>query len=526
MVDASVPVSEQKQKSQISFRAILLSYNLVMLFIVLLLVVILFAGLYRIVDDMQGRIQQYILINRLSTELSSGKAKFMSLFEAIQDDGVDDVGDFVQDHRYIQYRALLDANSLSVPYEENPQKYFLANAIINGINHTSDLAGDLEAAEGKITPEIFTTYYWGLKVYDYLLDYTNNRYLSAAVGNDVVALLDNMRHVEFVKGLSAVLMVVIVIAYFVTTYLITLRLTKPISSMVKTAGDITQGNLDTPDLLLAGPKELFFLEQSMNQMKASLKERIALEHRLHKKELEQIRMTRELDRARFLSLQAQINPHFLFNTLNTISRTALFEHADSTVELINNLAAIFRYTLEFQDDVEISKELEFSRRYLNIQQARFGDRISYRIECPPELMDIKIPPLVVQPFVENAIIHGLEPLEDGGEVVITVRKLSYRRIEISIEDNGVGVDATAFTRSPRGGRSHIGISNVRDRLQVYYRGKATLSLARVSDAGGTRVTLVLPCKPVRPHVSRVERLEGTVEDLQEVSHVYVADSGR
>ena len=493
----AIPVSRINGRSQVSFRTILLTYNLVMLLIVLLLAVVLFASLYRIVDDMQTRIQQYITINRLAGELSAGKENFSDLFAAVQEPGRKDVGDFVQAHRYMQYRALLNASTLSVPYEENPEKYFLANAIINGINYISSLADDLEQADPVITPETFAKYYRGVKVYDYILDYTYNLYLSAAVSSDVVASLDNMRKVEHQKELSVVLMFVIIIAYFVTTYLITMWLAKPIRRMVKTAGDITQGNLDTPDLELAGPQELFFLEESMNQMKASLKERMELEHRLHRKELEQVRMTRELDRARYLSLQAQINPHFLFNTLNTIARTALFEHADSTVGLINNLASIFRYILEFQDDVELSKELEFVRQYLNIQQARFGDRISYRIECPEGLKEVKIPPLVIQPFVENAVIHGLEPLEEGGCVVVSIGKASPRRIEILVEDNGVGIESSAFVRVSKEGRNHIGIVNVRDRLAVYYKGKATLSVGRTGEAGGTRVRLVLPYKAVR-----------------------------
>ncbi len=497
MDDGAVSDSKSNEKTQVSFRTILLTYNLVMLFIVLLLAVVLFASLYSIVDDMQTRIQQYITINRLAGELSAGRENFINLFNAIQNPAEDDVDEYLQSHRYMQYRALLNANTLSVPYEESPEKHFLANAIINGINYTSVLAEELETADPEITPEIFTQYYWGIKVYDYLLDYTYNLYLSAAVSSDVVASLDNMRRVEYLKELSVVLMFFIIITYFATTYLITMWLAKPISRMVKTAGDITQGNLDTPDLDLAGPQELFFLERSMNQMKASLKERMELEHRLHRKELEQVRMTRELDRARFLSLQAQINPHFLFNTLNTISRTALFERADSTVGLINSLASIFRYTLEFQDDVEISKELEFTRQYLNIQQARFGDRVSYRIVCPEELESVKIPPLVIQPFVENAIIHGLEPLEEGGEVSISVRKLSQRKIEILVEDNGIGIEAMAFSRPSKRGGGHIGITNVRDRLKVYYKGKATLSIGRKLDIGGTTVKLEIPCKSLR-----------------------------
>ena len=121
-------------------------------------------------------------------------------------------------------------------------------------------------------------------------------------------------------------------------------------------------------------------KQCMNTMKQSLKERIELEQKLYRHTLDQEKMNRELERAHFLSLQSQINPHFLFNTLNTISHTALFEKADNTVSLINTLAGFLRYTLEFKDSVKLSTEFEFVHQYLDLQQARFKDRLGFSME--------------------------------------------------------------------------------------------------------------------------------------------------
>jgi sensor histidine kinase YesM len=245
----------------------------------------------------------------------------------------------------------------------------------------------------------------------------------------------------------------------------------------------------------------------MNQMKTSLREWIQtiarnaeLEKKLNRRELEKARSKRELDRAKFLLLQTQINPHFLFNTLNTISRTALFERADTTVDLIEKLAKVFRYTLEYRDDVALGEELQFVSQYLAIQEARFGERVRSSVVCPQELMGVRIPPLIIQPFVENAIIHGLEPLEEGGEIEVRV-SAGKGRIVITITDTGVGMRASAEGRepdslppeeNPQGRPGHIGMKNVHDRIALYYSGQARFSAGAGPGGKGTLVRLSLP----------------------------------
>ncbi len=472
-----------------------MSYSFILLGLVFLIALILFAGMYSVVDDMQERISQYVKINQLSSDLSKAKVQFTDYFDALQGGDSEEALLRYADLRATQYKSLLGAKNLKVPYEVNKDKYFLSNSIANGLEHIMGLIDDIsENGSIPIQPEVFSKYYWGLKVYDYLLDFTYNQYLSAAVDSDVVASVANMTRIAMNKGISVMMMIIMLIICFTITYYITSRLTKPISSMVTTAKDITQGNLSTPDLDIPGPEELYFLETSMNQMKASLQERMRLENRLHRHELEQVRMTRELERARYLSLQAQINPHFLFNTLNTIQRTAMFENAQSTMQLINSLASIFRYSLEFEDDVEVGRELAFIKQYLSIQQARFGERIAYEITCDDSLESVHIPPLVIQPFVENAIIHGLEPLEEGGEVRIDVAPLAEGKMCITISNNGVGFVAPSVENIPehKNRRSHIGISNVRDRLRAVYQDGASLTVGRGDGDIGTKVVIILP----------------------------------
>ena len=120
--------------------------------------------------------------------------------------------------------------------------------------------------------------------------------------------------------------------------------------------------------------------------------------------------------ARFGALQSQVNPHFLFNTLNTISRTAMFENAEKTVKLTRTLANLFRYRLRQKSViVPLSQELHIVGEYVYLQKVRFGDRLEYVEIVSDECKTVPVPILLFQPLVENAIIHGIEPKVKGGK---------------------------------------------------------------------------------------------------------------
>jgi len=302
------------------------------------------------------------------------------------------------------------------------------------------------------------------------------------------------------RTFAILLFIIIAFSYTIVVYKMTMRLVRPVNNMVETAEQISCGDFEGDPIPLEGPEELIYLEKNLNQMKQSLRERLEmisentkLEKMVHSQEMEQMRTTRELEKARYMALQSQINPHFLFNTLNIISRTALFEEANNTVDLIDNLASIFRYTLEYHDDVTIEEELRFVREYLTIQQFRFADRLNFTIQCPQEFNEVRIPPLIIQPFVENAMIHGLEPKVEGGSVEILLSK-EGRRLIIQITDSGVGIDASKLNQIQFDGKQHIGVKNISDRLKHYYKGKANLALSRVSEEGGTKVTISIPIR--------------------------------
>jgi len=191
--------------------------------------------------------------------------------------------------------------------------------------------------------------------------------------------------------------------------------------------------------------------------------------------------------AELAALQARINPHFFFNTLNTIS-SLVEEDPRRAGDIVTTLAELFRYTFRAAGSrpVRLEEELEFVRRYLTIEQARFGDRLRVVREVTGEALRVPVPGLVLQPLVENAVGHGVAPLRRGGTVRIAAR-IEGGDLVVEVSDDGRGLP-------PRGDpvRPGHGLDNVRQRLLTLYGDRGRLSLASGDGGQGAVATIRIP----------------------------------
>ena len=195
--------------------------------------------------------------------------------------------------------------------------------------------------------------------------------------------------------------------------------------------------------------------------------------------------------AQLAALRAQINPHFLFNSLNSIAQLIRAD-PDRAEACVERLAEMFRYVLRYgeKDFVPLAEELEMARAYLDIERARFGDRLQVETHIDPPSLQHLIPNLILQPLVENAVRHGLSRKRGGGTVRIDAR-LADGCLELSVGDDGLGMPDTALERVYEHG---IGLRNLRDRLERLY-GPAHLPEITSAPGSGTRVRLRLPLRP-------------------------------
>jgi two-component system LytT family sensor kinase len=204
-------------------------------------------------------------------------------------------------------------------------------------------------------------------------------------------------------------------------------------------------------------------------------------------ELEQASLKTQLAQAHLKALKMQLHPHFLFNTLHSISSLTL-EDPPKANSMIARLGDFLRLTLEQSDDqlVSLKNEMEFVRCYLDIEQARFGDRLTVNFAIEPATLTAQVPHLILQPVVENAIQHAIAPRAAPGRIEIEAKRQG-RLLHIAVRDSGPGL--TAENGSLKGHR--VGLANVRARLSQIYDGDFTFEMTN-SPEGGLTVTLQLP----------------------------------
>ncbi|MZP30069.1 histidine kinase [Heliobacterium undosum] len=229
-----------------------------------------------------------------------------------------------------------------------------------------------------------------------------------------------------------------------------------------------------------------------------------VQRRLMTEMKEKADLEKMLREAEIKALQSQINPHFLFNTLNTIARLALLEGASQTEEVVYALSDLLRHNLRHDRPMSVLREeISYIQSYLSIQAARFGDRIRSTVNVPEDLLDIQIPTMTLQPLVENAIIHGLEQKTGGGKIDIAAVR-EEGRVTVTIADTGVGVTPEKIAQifrgeryTPSGHTTGLGILNVHLRLQHYFGRECGLDITGIPGEG-TTVEIHLPSPANEP----------------------------
>ena len=216
-----------------------------------------------------------------------------------------------------------------------------------------------------------------------------------------------------------------------------------------------------------------------------------MQRKFRNKELELVKVENQLSSARLNALRLQLQPHFLFNTLNTIS--SLMEiNVNAAQKVVSRLGGLLRGVLEKDERnfISLREELEFVRNYLDIEQTRFHDRLSVQYHIDEATQEIWVPHLILQPLVENAIKHGFSKRSNEGKIEVITRKLD-KKVELVIRDDGCGSDLSEDELLQTG----IGLSNVKQRLELLYDNEAKLTIATQPGAGFSVCILIPIQKP-------------------------------
>ncbi len=300
-----------------------------------------------------------------------------------------------------------------------------------------------------------------------------------------------------VLGLSLVLS-------FLTALLLAADVAKPIQRLVKSMSTITEGNLE-PNIIYKRNDEFAFLIQQYKRMVSEIKELIQKLYvsELNKQNAELKAKTAELKAkdSELKALQAQINPHFLYNTLDSINWMAVKRGDDEISTMVQGLADFFRYSLNKGCNTILWKdEIKQVESYLTIQKVRFRNKLDYNIEVPDEIAQCYTIKLILQPIVENAIIHGIEKkdVDEEGEGCIEIHgALMNGLVEISISDNGIGADTevlNAILEDENNTLKSFGLRNVNLRIKQYFGNEYGLRFD-TNQWGGVTVKIAVPAEP-------------------------------
>ena len=284
---------------------------------------------------------------------------------------------------------------------------------------------------------------------------------------------------------------------------------KPVRELSQEAQRIARSDFSGEDIHVENRDDLGELVSIFNAMKHAMEENIQTiqeNHRmtelLQQEKLENSEMEKRLNANRLELLKSQINPHFLFNTLNMIGSMADLEDAPTTEKMTQSLAQLFRYNLNTREQiVPIDMELRIAENYMYLQKMRFGSRIQYQVNTPEDVSHIRIPSFTMQPLVENAIVHGLSKKEQGGTVSVTVTEDPTSEIvTLLIEDDGLGIAEerlsalNARMHNPeenKTARIGIGLGNIYRRIRTLYPEGGDLRID-AKEGVGTRITLTIP----------------------------------
>lgn len=344
------------------------------------------------------------------------------------------------------------------------------------------------------------------------------------VRGHITELLNNQLEVgsdKFEKTSSSMIMALVInLVFIILTITVTItvaigftyRLTRPIIELSHSAEKVSKGEFDIQPVEVHSEDEVNVLSTAFDKMVVNIKNNIEelkrnaeVEKELKEKEMENLTMERLLKETELKMLQSQINPHFLFNTLNAASQLSIMEGADRTSVFIEKVAELFRYSLRNLDEpISLKEEIGNVDAYMYILKTRFGDKIQFKKNIDSSVLEMKMPSIILQPIVENAYIHGLEDLERDGEIVLNILR-DGNELLIEIIDNGKGMTLKQVeailkdlsgTTAPEHHVTGIGIRNVIERLRIYYNLQSVRSFFSIeSEEGiGTKIALHIPYK--------------------------------
>lgn len=457
---------------------------LVALFVsfVLILISVCFYMLNKVQTGAADRVAQYYGYNNVLDEFIKADDMLKQYLKTMDQSGG------ILDEHYIKLATVRTnvsemENDIAVVGET---RNALIRALKNGLDEYCDIRNNVVslAKNGKEAEAVDLYYESAEPVSQYIVEYSRD-ILSASLDEGQLYFLQQSKKNESQYRVATIICMIILMIISTVIVRFSVDVLSSVAKLHEASKKITQGNYNIPDIQMKNHDEFYELSQAFNEMRRSvsdsfdaINENARITEKLHEKEMEAAETMKLMQEVKMAQLRSQIKPHFLFNSLNIISRMARIEKAPKTEQLILSLSRLFRYNLKTDDnEVTLQREINIVDDYIKIQQTRFGSRIGmqWRIAQDVDTERELVPSFIFQPIVENAIVHGIEPKIEGGVIRIRIQK-DENNLIIIISDNGVGMDKETARRvldndgeknnAAESSHNGIGVKNVAERIKM------------------------------------------------------------
>jgi len=443
-----------------------------------------------------------VSLNELSDELETIQK---SMYEYLNTKSSDALENYYRSSS--QYNYLL--NDLNDMASDNHIMLMEKNIKAMSLKYLETTNKTIQSKRGRNIERYKEGYEKSSEIYTYINNnmYSLNNELFKNNSNNYELLLDSLRYLETV---STIILIVISLLSIILIIIVTKSITNPLIKLAKAANEVATGNFNIALVEANYNDEIGVVARAFNKMIVSIREYVikikeSIEFESKVKETELL-MKNHLKDVQLKYLQAQINPHFLFNTLNAGAQLAMLEEAEKTSIFIEKTADFFRYNIKkMNEDSSLAEEIELVDGYVYIMNVRFSNEINFIKEIDKSLLNLRVPSMILQPIVENAVNYGIRGIEREGIIKLLVVQ-NQHEILISIKDNGNGMSQDTINQVMKGEikeeeiekeetlkDSHgIGLRNVINRLNLYYGKKDSVEIISGGENQGTEVILHIP----------------------------------
>ena len=443
-----------------------------------------------------------VSLNELSAELETVQK---SMYEYLNTKSSDALESYYRSSS--NYNNLL--NDLNATASDNHIMLMEKNIKNMSLKYLEATNKTIQSKRGRNIERYKESYEKSSEIYAYINHnvYSLNKELFKNNSNNNELLLVSLKYLETV---STIVLIVISLLSIVLISIVTKSITNPLRKLAVAANEVASGNFDIALIEANYNDEIGVVAKAFNKMMINIREYVvrikeSIEFESKVKETELL-MKNHLKDVQLKYLQAQINPHFLFNTLNAGVQLAMLEEAERTGIFIEKTADFFRYNIKkINEDSSLEEEIELVDGYVYIMNVRFSNEINFIKEIDESLINLRVPSMILQPIVENAVNYGIRGMDKEGVIKLSVYQ-NDSEILISVKDNGSGMPQSAIDRLKKEDikqekieeehfmkdSNGIGLRNVISRLNIYYGKQDSVEIISGGKGQGTEVILHIP----------------------------------